>query len=209
MDNQIQMYKVFVNNRPLRIGRFPEKNMKNLAFQNSADFEVAIHLLSSHTPEVNIYAEKPEKVWSEFQAYFTQIFAAGGLVFNQKKESLWIYRLEKWDLPKGKMEAGETPEQTAIREVEEECGIMGLEIIQALPTTYHLYFHNTYILKVTYWFEMIYNGSEILHPQHEEGISEVRWMSENDYPIILQQTYANIVDLLQETIPSKFFDKID
>ena len=58
----------------------------------------------------------------------TPINAGGGLVQNQAGEYLLIHRNGLWDLPKGKQEEGEDIALTALREVEEECGISGLLI---------------------------------------------------------------------------------
>ena len=126
--------------------------------------------------------------------------AAGGVVFNQNQDLLWIFRLGNWDLPKGKMEAGESIEETAKREVEEECGISNLSITKRLSDTYHMYFHKEYILKVTYWFEMKYDGNETLKPQTEEGISDIQWIAEKDWEEPLKNTYANILSLLEPYI---------
>ena len=56
----------------------------------------------------------------DFQGLYKIIEAAGGVVFNEKNEILMIYRLKTWDLPKGKIEKGETPADAAFREVCEE-----------------------------------------------------------------------------------------
>lgn len=57
-------------------------------------------------------------------------YSAGGLVFNKDNEVAIIARRSRsghleWCLPKGHIEKGETPEQTAVREVHEETGILG------------------------------------------------------------------------------------
>ena len=197
MKKRFQMYKVFVNNRPLTIANERNNAQRNIPFQHKSDFHVAVDLLCHLTESVHIYGKNPDEIWDLFQQEFKQIFAAGGLVLNDANEMLWIYRLGKWDLPKGKMEKNEKTEETAIREVEEECGISGLKIAKPLKTTYHMYFHKEYILKVTYWFEMKYSGNEALIPQTEEGISEVKWLNINNLEFVSDNTYANIRELIQ------------
>ena len=190
------MYKVFVNNKPLTISNERSDYERNIPFMEISDFHIAIDLLHHSTQSVNIYSADIEMVWDKFKCQFEQIQAAGGVVFNSERKLLWIYRLNKWDLPKGKIEKGESNEQAAVREVEEECGVSNLEIVQQIKTTYHIYYHKEYILKTTYWFEMNYNGNEILIPQAEEGITDLRWISRQNWHGPLNDTYANISDLL-------------
>jgi 8-oxo-dGTP pyrophosphatase MutT (NUDIX family) len=52
------------------------------------------------------------------------IKAGGGIVVNEQNEVLLIYRRGKWDLPKGKLDDGETIEECALREVKEETGLL-------------------------------------------------------------------------------------
>ncbi len=123
--------------------------------------------------------------------------AAGGLVENDCGEYLAIKRLGKWDLPKGKIEKGEKPEECALREVEEECGIHNINIKNNLCNTYHTYqLKGRWILKKTYWYRMEYNGNEELIPQIEEDITDVIWTSDNHTYIIKSNTYKSILDVL-------------
>ena len=106
---------------------------------------------------------------------------------------LFIYRFDKWDLPKGKLEKGESIQECAIREVEEECGITNLSIDKELETTYHIFKRNEkMILKVTYWFLMRTNYSGNLTPQEEEGIDQVVFKNAHETSKALQNTYQNI-----------------
>src|SRR4051794_1665781 len=96
-----------------------------------------------------------------------KIIAAGGLVTNEYNELLMIFRRGKWDLPKGKLDEGETIEQCAVREVEEETGIGNLELVKLVGITYHEYFDkhiNTEVRKETHWFAMRVNGKPIPVP---------------------------------------------
>ena len=121
-----------------------------------------------------------EKLVHDFKSYFKYIEAAGGLVRNTNNELLVIHRLGVPDLPKGKIEAGESPDETAIREVAEECGISGLKILTEANPSYHIYLlNNKKILKKTFWYNMTYNGNEKLIPQREEAITEVKWCNKN------------------------------
>ena len=109
-----------------------------------------------------------------------------------------IFRNGKWDLPKGKLEVGENIQECAIREVEEECGISGLTINKPLQDTYHTYkLKEQKILKRAYWFEMKTNFKGGLLPQTEEGITMVVWVDKQDIAEKLENSYGNIIELLQ------------
>lgn len=122
---------------------------------------------------------------------FEVIKAAGGLVTKEDK-ILMIYRLKKWDLPKGKVEKGEKRKEAAVREVEEECSIQ-VNLKRKLCTTWHYYVsHNTPILKQTKWYLMTCIADHKMKPQMEEDIEDLKWMNENEVTQILDQTYNTI-----------------
>ena len=141
-----------------------------------------------------------EKLFTEFRSCFRYVEAAGGLVRNTSGEVLFINRLEKWDLPKGKVEANESATETALREVEEECGISGMKIVSELQSTYHTYFDKAIPhLKKTRWFEMSYEGNVKPKPQTEEFITEIIWARPSELIRIKKNTYPSIIDLMKET----------
>ncbi len=117
-----------------------------------------------------------------FEKTFKTIKAGGGLVRNSKGEFLLIFRRGSWDLPKGKLDAGETIEACALREVQEETGVSNLSIVKELPKTYHLYTdaNGEIILKKCYWFEMKTNDNNPLKPQLEEDITQASWVSQTN-----------------------------
>lgn len=139
------------------------------------------------------------KVFNLIKKSFVFIEAAGGLIKNKNKW-LFIYRLGKWDLPKGKLDEDELPEATAIRECEEECGIKELKLIKKLPPSYHVYkLKDELALKITYWFLMESDYSKKLIPQTEENIEKAEWFSENDVKQkVLKNTYPALKDLLNQ-----------
>ena len=125
--------------------------------------------------------------------------AAGGIVQNSTGEILMIFRNERWDLPKGKVETGEEMDAAALREVEEECGIHQLTLVKPAQITYHTYpYGDDRILKCTYWFHMICNDPEHIKPQLEEGITEVKWMNKSEVQMAAGHSYASIVNLLSD-----------
>ncbi|MBL7727975.1 MAG: NUDIX domain-containing protein [Dinghuibacter sp.] len=131
---------------------------------------------------------------------FTILEAAGGLVINEKNEALLIHRLGKWDLPKGKMEQKESPEESCLREISEETGLNQLYITRQLPPTYHTYHQDTrFILKETHWFLVEGHSNEPLKPQKEEGIEDICWISPEQLPECLQNTYASIKDVFSSS----------
>ncbi|PQA90651.1 NUDIX hydrolase [Chryseobacterium shigense] len=172
------MYKVFVNEKKLLMSKHPENLEKDLRFESFTTLEIALDLLeNTSVKELNVFGENIEEIWKEFQQLFRIIEAAGGLVTNPQGELLFIKRLGKWDLPKGKMEKGESREESAIREIEEETGLKDVELGRFINTTYHIYIERNgeKILKCTHWFEMSFDGEDTSKPQIEEGITEVAW----------------------------------
>jgi 8-oxo-dGTP pyrophosphatase MutT (NUDIX family) len=153
-------------------------------------------------PSVNLLTIKTDNIvdgFNKFKKNFKFIYAAGGLIQKDGKY-LFIYRLNKWDLPKGKLEMGEEPKEAAIRECEEECGISNLTIINELESTYHIYaYKGTYALKQTFWYSMSTNYQGVLIPQTEEGISNVEWLSLEEIDTkVISNTYPAILKLLKQ-----------
>lgn len=136
---------------------------------------------------------------SIFENTFLHIKAAGGVVMNNKMEMLFIYRRNKWDLPKGKIDMGETPQQCAVREVKEETGIKYVTISQKLIDTYHMYLDNEMIFKTTYWYLMLSND-RYFFPQKEEGIKKAGWIHINNIQYQYDRTYESVRDLINYTI---------
>ncbi len=204
------MYKVFFNEHQL-LG-WPGRNS---SLKDNIDqvvdiecFDDFIQLLLTldkrkHVVKLIIDSKQQPDLIAWLKDMLTLIPAAGGLVINEHGQFLFIKRFGKWDLPKGKIEADETPEIAAVREVEEECGVSSLTIKCQLPSTFHLYRspyirdENNWVLKETCWFEMSYSGSGRLVPQAEEQIEEVRWVSKAKLPEVYNQAYANLKDLLR------------
>ena len=138
-----------------------------------------------------------EFVWKKFLACFNPVIAAGGLVTNRDNKFLVIFRNGIWDLPKGKVDPGESIEETAVREVREECGIHSLACGRKITETYHTYrIGDKNILKLTHWFEMRYEGNSIPIPQEEENITEIRWVAKDDMAFVFENTYPSIVEVL-------------
>ena len=137
--------------------------------------------------------KNPNKLLKKFLKKLPNVIAGGGKVYNSNGDVLFIFRNDKWDLPKGKAEKNESIEDTSIREVEEETGVKDLEIIKPLETTYHIFKRNgEYKIKVTYWFEMQTNyGGELL-AQENEGITKVAWLNKIETNKAIKNAYANI-----------------
>lgn len=127
---------------------------------------------------------------------YTIIKAAGGLVLNEG-EVLMIWRLKKWDLPKGKLDKGEKPKRAAIREVEEECNVK-VKLGKKICHTWHTYKQNgRRILKKTYWYRMYCIDDSKMQPQLEENIEDLKWMDETELKEALYNTYPSIRDVFR------------
>ena len=155
-------------------------------------FSLDIRIIKKkNVKSIGVLCKNPEKFLSNFP--FSKIVAAGGIVNNDKNEILFIFRDEKWDLPKGKAEKNENITQTAIREVREETGVRDLIIIKPVEKTYHIFKRaKQNYLKETYWFEMKTSYNKKFTPQISEGITRVEWISKEKIPLIMKNTYQNI-----------------
>jgi 8-oxo-dGTP pyrophosphatase MutT (NUDIX family) len=124
--------------------------------------------------------------------------AGGGLVKNEKGEILFMFRRGKWDLPKGKQDPGESLENCALREVEEETGVGSLTVQKFLLVTEHPYEEKgQFLLKETHWWLMTTNSQQPLVPQTEEDITELRWIGTSEMNMILLNTYPGIIEVLK------------
>lgn len=138
-----------------------------------------------------------EELKKAFWEQFSLVLAGGGLVQNPKKEALLIFRRGKWDLPKGKLDPGETIEQCALREVQEETGLQHIHLQQHLLTTYHTYHEGTrFVLKESHWYNMLVDTEQPLVPQAAEQIAAARWISKDDLPPLLENTFPSVKDVL-------------
>jgi 8-oxo-dGTP pyrophosphatase MutT (NUDIX family) len=128
-----------------------------------------------------------------------KIVAAGGIVENEQKKILFQFRRGKWDLPKGKLDDGETLEECAVREVGEETGLKNIELGELVGITSHFYRENEEdIEKETHWFAMKVFGDQQLVPQVEEDIFELRWVAEHELQDYLKNTFKNIVEIIEK-----------
>ncbi len=189
------MYKIFVGDKPIILTTVVEKetNFKNYLLKTVNMAKVIRRLNRTALSEARLIHKNPDKILKKFLKKLPNVIAGGGKVYNDKGEILFIYRNDKWDLPKGKAEKKETIEETSIREVEEETGVKGLKITKPLDTTYHIFKRNgRYKIKITYWFEMktSYNGK--LKAQENEGITKVAWLDKKQSKEALSNSYANI-----------------
>ena len=107
------------------------------------------------------------------------VTAAGGYVIRRDGDAtrlLLIYRRGAWDLPKGKLDPGETIEACAVREVREEVGIDDLRIVAPAGTTVHGYPEGgRYLVKTTHWYFMETPERDFT-PEEREGIEQVEWV---------------------------------
>ena len=127
------------------------------------------------------------------------IEAGGGLVLNERGDLLMIFRRGYWDLPKGKRDAGESIETCAVREVEEETGLSGVQLMNPVGETTHYYvdpFTNLPTQKITYWFTMYAASFQPLIPQTSEDITDIRWVSAAELPVLLETSFATIREII-------------
>ncbi len=201
------MIKIYYNNKIILFSEHPTSDFgfTKIHFLNEVEIKISLKefLEFEKSTNLNIYGNTITEIPDYFFEIFHFVEAAGGFVINSSGEFLFIKRLGFYDLPKGKIEANETPEVTAIREVCEECGIFENEIkvLDKLPETYHIYFYNyKYFLKKNHWFLMDYSGKHTLKPQTEEDITEIVWLSFDFIHLFLERTYPSLRDMVKIAI---------
>ncbi len=206
------MIKIYANEKPIYLTNMlteklveQSKQADTLVINQSKVYAENI-LLQLQTDTINrciIVGKNFTSLLKDFFSKFEHIEAAGGIVQNEKKEILFIFRRQKWDLPKGKLEKGESLETCAEREIEEETGVRNLTLKRKIGTTYHIYNeHQKNILKSSHWFFYTTLSSlQTLTPQIEEDIVEVKWIATEKIKLPMENTYANIREIM-----SNFFD---
>lgn len=193
------MYKVFVNDKPIVLTTVVDKetDFKNYLLKTAKIGKIIRELNKSPIKEIRLVGKKEDKLLKNFSKKLPKVIAGGGKVLNSRGEVLFIFRNGKWDLPKGRVDGRETIEQAALREVEEETGVKDLKIDKPLDITYHIFKRNgRYRLKITHWFQMTTTYSGELRPEISEGITNVEWLNLQKTQEALENSYANIRELM-------------
>jgi 8-oxo-dGTP pyrophosphatase MutT (NUDIX family) len=205
--------KIYFDDKPVFLCNELTKELQEILHHPDAIFvdELSGPAIKSLLHEINkpdfhagvLLHDKLEDLKKAFFKNFTPIEAAGGIVQNSKKELLFIYRLNKWDLPKGKVEKGEDLQTCAMREVTEETGVTHLTVRNKTGETYHTYnAYGKHFIKTTHWYYMTCSSKQKLVPQTEEDIAAIQWVHPKNIQEPLSNTYPSIKDIV-----SVFFDE--
>jgi 8-oxo-dGTP pyrophosphatase MutT (NUDIX family) len=199
----MQMYKVFIQNTPLFFINSKKKHeidglflSESLAITNKR----VVYYLLQHIPKnmpLIITCDNCEDAINSFFSDYDFVEAAGGIV-KRKDKYLFIKRNGFWDIPKGKIDLGESPEIAAVREIDEECGVKCDKVEDLICITYHTYqYKGRDTLKKTYWYSLNYEGKKNVKAQKEEGITKVKWFKTNKLLKVLSNTFPSIEDVLE------------
>lgn len=200
------MYKVFIENTPLTFQKGKEnikiEEMKQfLPTLKTEDFLDFSNQIKKINEQLVIKSENPKFTMKQFFNKFKKIKAAGGIVFHPTENKiLFIKRNGIWDLPKGKIEKGESKKHAAKREVSEECGIPieNINILKKHDKMFHVYAaYNHHWFKTTYWYIMTLDNICQLQGQIEEGITEIKWISTSE---IKDKIYTNTFDSIKSIL---------
>lgn len=206
--------KIYINNKPLILTNSAAVCKHQTPAANGFDsFIGAFHrnfrlakrqLESPFSTGIIIEDIDADVIEKELKAYFKPIFAGGGVVVNEEGSLLMIFRRGKWDLPKGKLDPGETIAACALREVQEETGLKTIELGAMIGETFHIYTENKKdLLKSTTWFHMRVSGVPVLIPQAEENILEAKWVPKNEIEEHAKLSYQGIRDVIKLSNLSK------
>lgn len=205
-----QKYKIYVNGTPVFLTS--RNALSSLPY--TPDAHTLVNFYSGKKKQLKNFFDLLEKgnyvrvlvLWAEdvaqlredFYACFTPIAAAGGIVENEVGELLVFFRRGSWDLPKGKIDPGETPEMAAVREVQEETGLVHVEIEKFVAHTFHTYRQNKIrMLKKTWWYKMKTTDHQLI-PQTEEDIEKIEWVEPKKWLESNPKLYGSIQEILQD-----------
>lgn len=202
----LQMYKVFYKSNIIHFVSSDSSIQEGssihvLFYPDTRQIIASIHSCFTSISEIQtifVITDDPKQSFQSFTNSLFLIEAAGGIITNETQEWLFIKRSGVWDLPKGKIDSGETREQAAIREVKEETGIKSVSIIKALSPSYHIYpIDNEWVFKVTYWFLMLGTKSK-LKPQLIENITDAAWLNNQSIRKISRFIYPSLQEVIVE-----------
>jgi 8-oxo-dGTP pyrophosphatase MutT (NUDIX family) len=204
------MYEIFLNERRIILAdssdpEFLNSGLTGIPVSAPAELTILVQEFLKNDHQLLALIGEPEWLWPAFQSQFLVLTAAGGVV-KSDKGYLFIYRRGFWDLPKGKIDQGETPEEAALREVREETGLTQLTITGKLPATWHIYQSpwekdkGRWILKETSWFIMKGNSDEPLIPESGEEIEKARWVKAPEIREKSENIYSSLQKILRELI---------
>jgi 8-oxo-dGTP pyrophosphatase MutT (NUDIX family) len=200
--------KIYFNDKPLFLCDSIDKTIEPYVHHDDTVFidelnphtvKTIIHEMQQSQVHAGVFyhTELPELKKAVFKK-FTLVQAAGGLVVNDKHEMLLIFRRGMWDLPKGKLDAGETLQECAVREVQEETGLKELTLVSPLTVSYHTYHEGTkFVLKESHWYNMTAAGEQDLDPQTEEDILEIKWVAKDGLKDYLEKSFPSVADILK------------
>lgn len=205
--------KIYFGDKPVILCDEIDKEINEIVHHPDAVFidEISQRAIKSMLHEIKKEEFHAGVIWHNDLEHLKDIFfknfmvieAAGGIVQNDKKEILFIKRLGKWDLPKGKIEKDEKQEDCAIREIMEETGVTDLFLKKKIGETYHVYDEfGKHFLKISHWFHMTCSSNQKLVPQTEENITEIKWIKTLHIKEPMANTYPSIKNIL-----STFFDE--
>ncbi len=199
------MYKVFYENR--KISFYQEKPDR---LNDSAHFQISLadtgqlkHIKTQFLDgliegDIGLTCGKDVSiVFDQFSDFFKPATTAGALVYDPDGDMLFIYRNHHWDLPKGHLDPGESIEECAFREVQEETGLSQLQLIRPLTQSRHIYrLNQDYILKTNHWYLMQAPAGQKLKLQYSEGITDARWISLEKAEAYLNKAYRSVREML-------------
>jgi 8-oxo-dGTP pyrophosphatase MutT (NUDIX family) len=200
------MRTVYFNDKPLLLTRNLLQlenlnNKKEIIISEGEDQNTISGIIkamqSSEIEKGFLFNENIELSLDAIKKQFTLIKAAGGFVHFNYTHILFIFRKGKWDLPKGKLDANESLEICAVREVKEETGIRQTELKIHLHTSYHTYYEKeNHLLKETYWYLLESKQMEPLVPQRGESIEKCEWVDIENIASYLLNTHPSIFDVV-------------
>ncbi|MCK7553870.1 NUDIX hydrolase [Chitinophaga sedimenti] len=191
---------IYINERSLFIVS-PDTNipgdLPSFSEPNAATIADVIGKMEADAlPGAILRSEDPKALFKQVKKYYVVFEAAGGLITNPNGDVLMIFRRGKWDLPKGKLDEGESIEECAVREVAEETGLHSITLGDKITETFHYYpYKGQKVLKHSHWYAMKFTGTELTVPQIEEDIVDIEWVKRENVDKYLKFSYQNIVNV--------------